>query len=126
MKKNRFYISLILMLIVCWVGYIFLIENEALIHTPHKIRNIGSFIWIIIIGLIGYWGLGEYANWISKLWVYFYSTGLTTLVIAGLLNWFVFEYSTNIKGGLASFKLFFESPVPFLLFSIIGKNQTKN
>lgn len=114
------------MLIISWIGYTFFIENDALIKTPHKIRNIGSFVWIIIIGLIGYWGLQHSEKWIKKIWLYFYTLGIIILTIFGLLSWTFFNYTINVKSGLASCKLFLQSPMPFLLILLIEEYAKKS
>lgn len=122
-KKYRILFTLFLMLLICLLGYSFLVEAEALQEVPLKWRNVGSFVWIFIIGCLGYWGLKESPSWIKQLWKYFYLIGILILLIAGLLNWFFVNYSVNIKSGLASFKLFFASPLPFFLMLLLNKQK---
>lgn len=118
MKNNspRKWIALGLMIIASASFNQAIIENKIYQSFSNRTRDAIDLVLLLIYTAIGYWGLRKSsAQWIKKMWLYFYITVLVLFVSAALIDSFVYHYSTREQFRFVALKQLLWGPIPYLL-----------
>jgi hypothetical protein len=124
MKKNNYGLifSFLLILILCWIGFRFLYENDYINHVPRISRHAYNFSWLALTGLIGYWGWHNYkVTWVKPLWLFSYSGVIILMITLGIIDLVIGTVSANFKDIIGYTRFFFTSPMPFMILWFFAK-----
>ena len=114
--------------IICFISILFLwlfcsqeIHSfDRLLHNAVFIRYIIYFFWIAAVGFIGYIAWSKLPQqWAKKAWVRLYAIVFLILLLLGALDLLFFHFNKSQRNYIQSFRLFFQSPVPFVVFSFL-------
>ena len=123
-KNKRVFISLLLIIITCWIGYTIIYESTLSVFINHYrfIKHVANFLLLISIFIIGNWGLKFYTPiWIFSLWNISYLVIIVILLLLGILDIFLYSFLLNFKVAIAYLRFFFQSPMPYLSLLLISK-----
>lgn len=123
MSNNlRYIISLLLILIVCWLGYTYT-EEIKIASNSHKpfLLQIKRLLWLIIVGLLTWWAFKNGTKkWINQIIILVY--GITIILIGslGLIEWKYKFLGENLKELISGIRLFLSSPLPLIFLWIMS------
>jgi hypothetical protein len=118
MKHNvRLGIALLLILVICWFGYIHTEEVNKISNAVKPLKQqILRFLWLISIGSATYWAFAkQHQKWIPTLIFLIYTIAIITLGLLGLIEFKWKLFSENHKELISGIRLFLSSPLPFMM-----------
>lgn len=102
-----------------------LMEKKNYLLLESKLRDGIEFFIIMLIWIIGKWGLKENVpKWISSIWNISYYLALTLILIAAIIDW-IFHYSNPEQFRFNTIKGIFWSPLPFLVVAFLSYSHKK-
>lgn len=127
-KKTRYIIALILILVICWFGYIYTeeINKVAYVHKPFK-QQLLRLLWLCIVGFLTWWAfLTDKKKWKSKVVGIIYFLVVVIFGILGLLEWKYKIFGESFKELISGVRLFLSSPLPFLFLWLLSSVNLEN
>ena len=100
--KVRFFIGLILIIIVYSCYHIFIAEQKNTTLIPRKLRHVITLLVTLLVYFIGTQHLGKLKiKWMVSLWHLIHISGLLILIVLGVFDWLFLNGEINRK--LSSF-----------------------
>ncbi len=129
MKYNfRLPLSLLLILIVCWIGYDKTEEiNKISNSSKPLIQQIQRFLWLISVGVISL--IAFYKSkyeWVFKILLLVYFIGIILIGLFGLIQYKWQFFSENQKELISGTRLFLSSPLPLIICWLLTITETKS
>lgn len=125
-RSTRFWIGLILIIVIYSLYNIYLVDVSYYQSIPRKLRHVGKLSVILMVYGTGTWALKDYfARWMLYLWHLLHLCIIGVLILIGLYDWSFGAISPalrNITGTLFEFLI---SPLIYLAMGIIGSKLVK-
>lgn len=122
LKLNKFITSFLIIAILSWIGYVFIYEKPEELRPSEKIRNIYNSLWLIIVLLVGLWGLRNTVDkkW-QKIWVIVYIAVFVSMLLLFIYSKTVGAFTEEFKKLIGNFRLFFCTPFPLMIIFFFQK-----
>lgn len=105
-------------------GYKYFYHGGAGMNNTHLWKRMVYGGWIFVVYLVGLYGIRNCAKWIQDTWKAIYFFGILMLLIFFIANaWIVLP--VNFIAALASLRLFYSTPLPFMAILIIERLYSK-
>lgn len=118
--RSRFILAFVVITALCWIDYQYYSEGGAVRAIDDTRRQMAHLIILILLVPIGWFGWSAHGvKWIRKFWLLTYLTAICFLITFGLIQSFFHPFGTTTKDIVSSIRLFFTSPMPFLLLQLI-------
>ncbi len=118
MDNKTKYIATILMFLVASTGFLYFYNNGPGINDNRFFKHIVYVIWLLCIYGIGFWAIKKTSfQWLQTIWGIVYFIVIGVLILAGLYELVVEKLPANTIDVLAKVRLFFQTPIPFLIFT---------
>jgi hypothetical protein len=95
------------------IGYKFYYHNGEGMNEAHFLKRVVYSAWIVLVFFVGVFGLKDAIGWLKIFWVIIYAAGVLLLGIALIIELSV-GLSFNILSMVASLRLFYCTPLPFM------------
>ena len=125
-KKAPVYFLLIMLL---WItGSQEMYVNKAVLTNAVTLRYIIYFIWLLLTAILGYAAFRNESNtWAKQTWITLYAFVFVIFLLLGVTDLFILSLSKAQKTYIQTVRLFFQSPVPFVIMYLMVKSpSTKN
>jgi hypothetical protein len=121
MNKRRKWGALIVMLLCTTIINQLVIDTKSYSHINTKVKDLIEIGLLSIYAVIGFWGLSSFkVTWYKQMWLAFYTTIICFFVLAALIDWYIFHYSTNEQFRFLALKEILWSPLPYLFFLLFS------
>jgi hypothetical protein len=119
---RRKIIALISITFICLLTYEAFEGQRFLNGKPQLLKHAVNFSLLSLAGAAGYYGLKKKpGNWSANYWMGLYAIVMAFLFTFGLADILFRLDNQNLRNMLAGVKMFFCSPLPFLLFLFLLK-----
>jgi hypothetical protein len=120
--NNRALIFLLLILLVWITGSQEMHLNKERLTDTVFVRYIIYFSWLLLTASIGYvaWRHQPYL-WIKQVWITTYALVVVLLLLLGIIDLLIVPFTMAQKKYIQTFRLFFQSPVPFVIIYLVAK-----
>lgn len=127
MKSNKKQLLCFLFILFLWL---FCSQEIYLFKAPltHAVftRYIIYFFWIGATCITGYIAWKSIPQiWVRKTWIILYTIVFIVLLLLGTIDLFFLHFTKAQKSYIQSFRLFFQSPVPFVIFYFLLKMSSQ-
>ena len=120
MKKPRIWLAFLLITVLCWIDYSQFTDVAELDGISDTTRRIAHIIILMLIIPLGYWGLAAATmQWMKRIWLLLYVTGLVVILIAGILQWQWQLFSVPVLDRISDIRLFLTSPIPYFILLLL-------
>ena len=121
MNKKTF-VAFILICFITLLTYQAFEGYRFLTGQPQFLKHIFNIGFLVAVAGIGYYSLRQLQEkWMSKLWIFLYAVVAIILVVFGMID-VIFKLQTqNLRNLLSGLKMFFCSPLPFLMVLFLSK-----
>ena len=120
--KNRLWVAVVLITILCWVEISYLTEGNVGSPVPERMRHIFHLVLLLAVTGIGYWGWYLHPKkWLKNIWLIAYTSFIVIMLLTSLAYIVTGNFSHYIIGTVRSARLFFSSPMPFLLCYVLSR-----
>ncbi|MEZ5016562.1 MAG: hypothetical protein R2800_05875 [Flavipsychrobacter sp.] len=124
---KRFWITWILIVIVCWVDYNYLNETEFHKTLDERLRQSLHILIYAVVVAIGYYYYRAYdTTWPKYLWLISYVAGLLIYFIGGFVDIFFLDLTLQQKNHFGAVRLFFSSPIPLTVIYMMHRLSMVN
>lgn len=120
-QQRNVWIGLILVLLLSWSDYQLLAESVAARQMAEEKRRICHLFFFTAILFAGFWGWYKQERWLRQLWLYLYTGGLSFVLAIGILHKFFYAFSVYFLDQVSAIRMFFISPLPYLLLILIQR-----
>lgn len=122
-NKWRLWVGLAIIIILSWVELQFFTETDAVGELERQVAHIS---FLALIAATGYIALYTHrAKWLKSLWLLVYILVLVVIVGVGLLNRRVIAFSVDFLDEIHQLRVFFITPIPFLILMAIPYKQNR-
>lgn len=120
---KKFWIGLVVIMILYTIYQFLYVETNYLHENiDRRMRHIIAFGILIAVYLVGAFCLkNKEANWMKIVWNFIYIIGVTGLILLGLYDWMIKEFSLNAKLTLRNVNDFLVSPILYIGIGILSK-----
>ncbi len=126
--KAKLIIGVIIITAICFVDYQFFTEGRDARRLDPLVRQAAHLIVLAVITPIGYWAWkGHPMQWTKNLWIASYMLAISILLIVGLIQWQTSLFSNELLDRFYDFRLFFGSPLAFIMLfmlTILAKKRS--
>jgi hypothetical protein len=124
--KYRMLIAVLLITLICWFEIQYLTEGFYRSPIPEKGRHLVHLLLLVTVTAVGYWGWKTHPmKWLSSLWVLSYAACILFLLVMSIVYLFVGHFNADTIGTIRGIRLFFCSPMPFLLLFVLSRINLK-
>jgi hypothetical protein len=89
---------------------------------PQLVKHIFNIGFLLAVAAIGYYSLNRFPEkWIVKIWTFLYLAVIAFLLLFGVIDVLFHLQIQNVRNMLSGIKMFFCSPLPFLLLIFLSK-----
>lgn len=128
-QKNKFWIALVAITIVCFIDYQFFTEGYSVRRISPLVRQVAHFIVLLAVIPIGWWAWKDHPmQWLKKLWLYPYITVLAFIAIVGVLKTTLDMFGEEFLDWVTTVRYLFNSPMPHVflyMLSLIAAQRDK-
>lgn len=118
--NKRFWITWLLVVIVCWLDYRYLNETNFYETIGQRVGQMLHVLIYAIVVVMGYVYFKTYpVAWPKYLWLLSYVVGLLIYATGGFLELFVTDLSLNASNHFSTIRLFFTSPLPLIIIYLM-------
>lgn len=122
LNKNKYIICFILILLLWICGAQEMYTNKESLRNANFIRYIIYFIWLSGTGTIGYLAWVKHPQqWIKQVWTGLYAIAFIILLLLGTADLLLLHFTRSQRNYIQTFRLFFQSPVPFVVLCFFVK-----
>lgn len=122
-NKLRYIISLVLILLICWIGYTYTEEIKLVTSNRHKPFQLQfkRLVWLISIGGLTWWAFVKNTKkWLAQTVIIAYGLAIIIIGLLGLIEWKYKFFGENTKEFISGIRLFLSSPLPFIFLWIMS------
>lgn len=119
---KRFWITWLLIVVVCWVDYSFLNETDFHKTLDERVRQSLHIVIYFVVVVIGYIYFNKFkVSWPKYLWLLSYGLGLTIYLIGGVVDVFIMQLTLDTRNHFGTIRLFFSSPLPLIIIYLLHR-----
>jgi hypothetical protein len=119
---KKFWIGLIIILVVYTLFYLFFKDASYVALIPRKIRHIIKFVVLIAIYLVGVWHLAlDKITWMKTLWHLIHISGIVFLVFLGAYDWLINPMPQFMREVMDAVNEFLIAPTLFVVMGLLQK-----
>jgi len=119
---KKFWIGLIIILVVYTLFYLFFKDASYVALIPRKIRHIIKFVVLIAIYLVGVWHLAlDKITWMKTLWHLIHISGIVFLVFLGAYDWLIHPMPQFMREVMDAVNEFLIGPTLFVGMALLQK-----
>lgn len=126
-QRNKFWIALALITVVCFLDYQLFTEGYAVRSISPAIRQAGHFAILLAVIPIGWWAWKAHPiRWFRMLWAASYGFAIGFILSIGALKALINTLPEAFLDWASTVRYFFTSPLPHLLLymlALIAKQQ---
>jgi hypothetical protein len=127
-QEHIFFLFLIILFSV--LANQFIIETKSYRLLDNGIKNLIEISLVLLTGLLGYICWSRYkVKWVIVLWIFIYLFFLLFFAFAGIVDKFIYRYSTQDKYRFFAVKELLYGPIPYIIIFIMinyRSNSRKN
>ena len=117
-REHIFFLFLIILFSV--LANQFIIETKSYRLLDNGIKNLLEISLVFLTGLLGYICWSRYdVKWVIVLWVFIYLFFLLLFALAGIVDKFIYRYSTQDKYRFFAVKELLFGPIPYIVILIM-------
>ena len=127
MQPNKRALIFLLLILLVWIAgsQEMYLNKESLTNTVF-VRYIIYFSWLLLTASIGYAAWHHQPHlWIKQVWITAYALAVILLLLLGIIDLLIVPFTMAQKKYIQTFRLFFQSPVPFVIIYLVAKQTTK-
>ena len=121
-QKNKFWIALVIITIVCFIDYQFFTEGYSVRKISPIVRQVAHFVVLLAAIPIGWWAWKDHPmQWLKKLWLYPYISILVFIAIVGVLKTTLDMFGDEFLDWVTTVRYLFSSPMPHIFLYMLSQ-----
>lgn len=121
-QKNKFWIGLVVITVVCFVDYQFFTEGYSVRRLSAMVRQVGHFVVLAAVIPIGWWAWKDHPmQWLKKLWLYSYIPVILFILLVGVLKITLNLFGSEFLDWMTTVRYLFSSPMPHIFLYMLAR-----